>query len=338
MGAGSWGGSRGIATSKVRDLASHMPESIKRLIPYRPPSPPSLRSPSPGQTANFKFLQSLMKTYRVENLVNMDPKQFKEGFDRFLALDDAAMEGYESAEGQRVRTVRFMWPFDHDFGDFKVGPGTNATRPMDLITNFMDSFGVPARDLKGKRVLDIGCYAGGTSLLLAAMGAEVVAVEEVAKYVESLKFLRDAFGLENLEPRNLSLYDLTTDEFQDAFDIVLFAGVLYHISDVILGMRITYNALKPGGTTLLETASTRSDERILEYAGKNQRGANKYGANWFFPSPLVVTELMDEVGYKDIESFVRRNPQSIRDRTYAMAKKSQQEDFLRAGFAVRNIR
>jgi 2-polyprenyl-3-methyl-5-hydroxy-6-metoxy-1,4-benzoquinol methylase len=294
--------------------------------------------PHPTDSANFKFLQGLMSTYRVENLVNMDRKQFKEGFDRFLSLNDAAMEGLSSSEGQRIRSVRFMWPFDHDFGDFKVGPGTDAFRPMELIANFMDEFDVPSRDLKGKRVLDIGCYAGGTSLLLAAMGAEVVAVEEVAKYVESLKFLRDAFGLETLEPRNLSLYDLTTDEFQDAFDIVLFAGVLYHISDVILGMRITYNALKPGGTTLLETSSTRSEERILEYAGKNQRGANKFGANWFFPSPLVVTELMDEVGYQDIKSFVRRNPRRMRDRTYAMARKHQQEDFLRAGFAVRNIR
>jgi 2-polyprenyl-3-methyl-5-hydroxy-6-metoxy-1,4-benzoquinol methylase len=334
MGA-EMGGTRETVTSKVRDLASHMPASVKRRVPYRPATIPH---PAPRDSANFKFLQSLMKTYRVENLVNMDRKQFKEGFERFLSLDDSEMEGLNSPEGQRVRTVRFMWPFDHDFGDFKVGPGTGASRPMDLIGNFMDQFDVPSRDLKGKRVLDIGCYAGGTSLLLAAMGAEVVAVEEVAKYVESLKFLRDAFGLENLEPRNLSLYDLTTDEFQDAFDIVLFAGVLYHISDVILGMRITYNALKPGGTTLLETASTRSEERILEYAGKNQKGANKYGANWFFPSPLVVTELMDEVGYKNIESFVRRNPQKIRDRTYAMAKKEQQEDFLRAGFAVRDIR
>ena len=87
------------------------------------------------------------------------------------------------------------------------------------------------------------------------MGAKVVAIEEVAKYVDCLKYIRDAFDLENLEPRRLSLYDLTADEFQDAFDIVLFAGVLYHLSDPVLGLRITFDALKPGGTVLLETAA-----------------------------------------------------------------------------------
>jgi hypothetical protein len=51
--------------------------------------------------------------------------------------------------------------------------------------------------------------------------------EEVRKYVDCLKYLKRAFNIENLEPLNLSLFECTTPEFQDAFGFVLFAGVLY---------------------------------------------------------------------------------------------------------------
>jgi 2-polyprenyl-3-methyl-5-hydroxy-6-metoxy-1,4-benzoquinol methylase len=283
-----------------------------------------------------ELLALMTDRYNVKNLVNVDRLQFKADIDAFLAMEDASMEGYASPELQRDKSIRFYWPYTHDFGDFKVGP-PNKYRPSRLIARFMEHFGVPARDLTGKTVLDIGCYLGGPALLLAAMGAKVVAIEEVAKYVDCLKYIRDAFDLENLEPRRLSLYDLTADEFQDAFDIVLFAGVLYHLSDPVLGMRITFDALKPGGTVLLETGAMRSEERVIEYAGREQQSGTN-GANWFFPSPVVVTGMMGEVGYTDVRQVVRHLPHRRRDRMVAIGTKVEQVDMLRAGLSVPNVR
>jgi 2-polyprenyl-3-methyl-5-hydroxy-6-metoxy-1,4-benzoquinol methylase len=326
--------------SRVSVVAKRLPSSVKGLMPAgvkaRILDRLELRSVEPTKT--FGELQSLMhERYHVGNLVSVDRQDFKDTIDAFLALEDASMEGYDSGAGQRIKTVRFIWPYDHDFGDFKVGPGKQRYRPVQLISSFMDEFGVPSTDLTGKTVLDIGCYLGGTSLLLAAMGAEVVAVEEVKKYVDCLSYLRDAFGVENLHPRNLSLYALTDDEFQDAFDIVLFSGVLYHLSDPVLGMRLTFNAVRPGGVVLLETAAARSEDRILEYAGKNQ-AKRKFGANWFVPSPLVVTEMMDEVGYTDIRTAIQRNRHRPHSRVLAVGKKQKQVDMLRAGLSVPTIR
>ena len=51
----------------------------------------------------------------------------------------------------------------------------------------------------------------------------------------------------------------------------------------------------------------RSEERVIEYAGRGQQSGTK-GANWFFPSPLVVTEMMGEVGYTDVRQVVRDRP------------------------------
>jgi len=309
-------------------IGSVLPDTVKRRL-----SPPG--APGPDSAA-FTYLQGLMvDNYQVRNLVGVSPLEFRQKMEEFLALDDAAMEGYTAAELQRGKSVRFTWPYDHDFGDFQVGPGTGHHRPSRLLSSFMNRFGALPERLDGLSVLDIGCYSGGTSLLMAAMGASVVAVEEVTKYVDCLKYLRDAFAIEKLDPRNLSLYDLTADEFQDAFDIVLFSGVLYHLSDPVLGMRISFDAVRPGGRCLLETAVTRSDARILEYAGKNEPGRGD-AANWFYPSPLVVSEMMDEVGYGDIRTFVQRSP--VRDRLLAVGSKRAQVDMLRAGLSVRTVR
>ena len=283
---------------------------------------------------SLEYLRQLMRdNYQVQNLIGIDPTEFRRRIEEFEALDDYAMEGFQSSEAQRGKSVRFQWAADHDFGTFQV-KGMAAERPLWLLAVFMDVMPVLQRRLDGLRVLDVGCWTGGTSLALAAMGANVVAIEEVKKYVDCLTYLRDSFGVENLEPRNLSLFDLTGDEFQDAFDVVLFAGVLYHLSDPVLGTRITFNTLKPGGSCLMETAVCRSEKRICEYAGHDViRGG---GANWFIPAPQVAADMMREVGYEDVRTSLLRGRRQ--DRLVAVGSKKTQVDMLRAGLSVRNIR
>ena len=312
------------------------PSGARKLVPLRlkkmlvPPAPKQPPLPS------LDYVSGLKASFKVANLVGVSPVEFRPRIDEFLSLDDAAMEGYESGDQQRGRSVRFEWSEDHDFGDFQV-KGMSQNRSTYLISMFMDQFSALRRDLTGKRVLDIGYWTGGTSLILARMGASVVGIEEVKKYVDCLESLCEAFGVSNLEPRNLSLYDVTDDEFQDAFDIVLFGGVLYHLSDPVLGTRITFDALRKNRMCLLETAVARSKDRVLEYAGKDEPGRGT-GANWFFPAPNVVHAIMDEVGYRNIRSLHCPQIGSRQDRMLAVGTKSAQVDMLRAGLSVPTIR
>src|ERR1700722_7272784 len=197
----------------------------KRRTPTAPPPLPSVEF----------FSQLQADNYRVGNLVGVSPAEFQARIEEFSQMDDSQMEGYDDVALQRKKSISFQWSEDQDFGTFQVSGAQFRERSKRLLAMFMDHHGVLEKDLSGKRVLDIGCWTGATSFLLAAMGAEVLAIEEVAKYTQCVNYLRDAFGLENLEARNLSLYDLAAEEFQDAFDIVLFAGVLYHLSDPIIG-------------------------------------------------------------------------------------------------------
>ncbi len=283
------------------------------------------------------FLQAQMDKFRVDSLKNQTPREFQARIRGFLGLVDGEMEGFAGQSYQRDLSIKFHWGHNHDFGDFAL-KGKMGNRHINLLATFMDQFGVLPRDLTGKRILDIGCWTGGTSLILSALGAEVVAIEEVKKYAECLNYLIDAFGITNLSVENISLYEIP-DEFSNRFDYVLFAGVLYHVSDPIIACRITFNCLKDGGYLLLETQAANSSRPLLIYEGPrvfvngSEERLNRTGWNWFSPSPLAVERILHDVGYSLVEVG---KPSS--SRLHAVARKDRQVDFLRSGLSRRDIR
>lgn len=296
-------------------------------------------------SANFKkehlltynYLKELMSNYQLKNLVNTDAASFKNKIEQFLQLKDYKMEDFKDTDVQRDFSIKFHWGHDHDFGDFSL-KGMMGDRHISLLCTFMDDFNALPKTLKGLKVLDIGCWTGGTSLLLNAMGAEVLAIEEVKKYVDCLEYIKQSFNLKNFETRNLSLYECAKNEFYNRFDIVLFAGVLYHLTDPVLALRITFDCLKDGGICLLETAVEKSDKKILSYKGPTEftRGTkkelNRQGWNWFFPSPKTLSQMMSDVGYEDI---LLSN--IIHGRAFAVGKRKRHVDMMRSGLSVRGI-
>ena len=313
------------------------PKRGKRIIPQALKD--RLRTDSVSQPLpSWNYLQNLMFNYQVNNLVNVDPKSFKRRIDEFLQLQDYEMEEFKDPDKQRDLSIKFHWGHNHDFGNFFL-KGKMEDNHFRLVSTFIDHFGVLPKSLKGMKVLDIGCWTGGTSLLLSAMGAHVVAIEEVKKYVDCLNYLKYAFNIDRLEPKNLSLYDCTTGEFQDSFDFVLFAGVLYHVTDPILALRITFNCLKDGGFCLLETAAIDSNKPILAYQGPtvvlggSKCDLSRTGWNWFFPSPNTLSQMMADVGYRDIQVG-----KCINERVFAAAKREAHIDMMRGGLSQRKIR
>jgi 2-polyprenyl-3-methyl-5-hydroxy-6-metoxy-1,4-benzoquinol methylase len=266
-----------------------------------------------------------MRRYRVEELVNVDECAFKAKIEEYLALEDPEIEGLADPAGQRDLSVRFHWGHDHDFGSFKLD-GVMGSRHVRHLAEFIDGLQAIPRSLEGMRVLDLGCWTGGTSLLLAAMGAEVVAIDEVRKYTDCLAYLKHAFALDNLEVRHLSLYYLTGAELQDRFDIVLFAGVLYHVTDPIVALRLTFNCLRDGGTCLLETTGFRHRQPLISYARRRW--------NWFDLSPAALAQMMSDVGYRQVR-LGRVTPE---DRLYAVARRETHVDMRRDGLSVSDLR
>ena len=295
-------------------------------------------------TATARVLRGLMSRFTVRGLVRVDREAFRERIQAFLDTTDHEGEGFRDPFKQRDLSVRFHWGHNHDFGDFSL-KGLMGNRHIKQLSRFIDEFQAIPPELGGKCVLEVGSWTGGMSLLLSAMGAHVTAIEEVKKYSECLAYLKFAFDIPNLDPRNMSLYECTTPEFQDRFDFVFLTGVLYHVSDPLLALRIAFNALKDGGLCLIETAAFPSPERVLSYEGPTVFGPgrredlSRTGWNWFIPSPESLRQMLTDVGYRDIRlGPIRDNRAYGAERLYATAKRVSHIDMLRSGLSVRKIR
>jgi len=271
------------------------------------------------------YLRDLMLTYQTKNLSVETAASFKARIDEFLALSDYQMEGLEDPAAQRAQTLSFRWGHDHDFGTCKV-QGQLGDHHIRVVAEFIDVFGAISRSLEGLKVLDVGCWTGATSLLLCAMGAQVLAIDEVKKYVDYVSYLKNAFSIRNLEAQHRSLYDLTAAEFQDRFDLVLFAGVLYHVTDPVVALRITFNNLRDGGKCLVETTGFRRRRPVISYARRKW--------NWFDLSPAALSQMMADVGYTEIQ-VGQVTPDN---RLYAVGRRATHLDMRRDGLSIRNLR
>ena len=328
-----------MAVSKMRKA---IPKWISNLIPSAV-TYPLFGSPVPRRAlTSMGRLRDLMDRYQTQHLKGVTPVAFRERIDAFRNLVDHSMEGFVDPALQRDLSIRFHWGHDHDFGEFQV-PGKLGTRHISLIAMLIDWFRVLPPSLEGKRVLDIGCWSGGTSLLMCAMGAHVVAVEEVKKYIDCLTYLKESFDLDRLDPRNLSLYECTSPDLQDSFDYVLFAGVLYHVTDPVLALRIPFNCLKDGGTCIVETAVTHTRRQVLAYEGPrvtfdgSEKVLSRSGWNWFSPSPSTLAQMMADVGFARIR-LSKVIASAAGTRILSVGSRDRHSDMTRAGLSVRTIR
>jgi SAM-dependent methyltransferase len=284
-------------------------------------------------------LEEKFARYRTSQLRSITVKEFTGYIHSRLGAMDPESEGYRDDELERQRdlSIRFHWGHDHDFGDFAL-KGRMGTRHIDVLANLAALFPISLEDFQDKRVLDIGCWTGGTALLLAALGADVLAIEEVHKYADMASFLAKAFGVgDRVAVKAMSLYDCNSPDYYHRFDIAFFPGVIYHLSDPVLALRIVFNALKVGGIALIESAGIDSREPICRFEGSLVHhnpgcGAqlSRSGWNWFIPSPVALDRMMREAGFDD--SHAVWHPAT--HRIYAYARKRAQVGICKAGLSV----
>jgi tRNA (mo5U34)-methyltransferase len=96
---------------------------------------------------------------------------------------------------------------------------------------------IPA-DLRGMSVLDIGCNAGFYSMQMKRRGAaRVLGIDFDESRLRQARFAAEVEGLE-IEYRTLSVYDVGA--LDERFDLVLFAGVLYHLRHPLLALDLIH--------------------------------------------------------------------------------------------------
>ncbi|MBV8516995.1 MAG: methyltransferase domain-containing protein [Acidobacteria bacterium] len=167
-----------------------------------------------------------------------------------------------------------------------VTPGANAARLV------LGTLQLPA-DCRGLRALDLGTRDGFFAFELERRGAEVVAVDYVAKTDTGFALAAELLG-SRVTYLQRNLYELTAAEL-GTFDVVLFLGLLYHLPDPLGALRIVRNLTAQRmylETLVLDFGAEMNELPLMRFfAGSSWAGDP---TNYWGPNVRCVEDMLGE--------------------------------------------
>ncbi len=212
--------------------------------------------------------------------------------------DHHAPEDFWLSASSKAFRDFFVWGHNHDFGHGFTRSGAMGDRHKEIISELI-SLGMMPGDLTGKRVLDIGCWSGGDLLILAGLGAKVEAIEEHPLAAATAGDLTKLLGCA-APVHSFSAYN-DRPEWKQSFDVVYCCGVIYHVTDPLLLLRICFAYLKPGGRLVIETKMQEGAGSSCSYSGVVERGWN-----WYAPTFEAMGRWMVDAGFAEENVRVHR--------------------------------
>lgn len=183
----------------------------------------------------------------------------------------------------------FVWGHNHNFGCGISRTGAMGPRHIEITTEAVRLGMLPA-SLQDKQVLDVGCWSGGDLLVLAGLGGQVTAIEEHPIAASAARRLIDLLGLK------ASVFDSSLfadkQEWAGKFDYAYCSGVIYHVTDPMLLLRILFAYLKPGGELFIETKGATGEGSMCGYSGTLEKGWN-----WYAPNETALGRWLVDAGF-----------------------------------------
>lgn len=203
--------------------------------------------------------------------------------------------------GQRkldaVAQVPFWW-HTIDMGDGVRSPGYADLRSQEIRAE-----AIP-RQLRGKTVLDIGCWDGYFSFLCERRGSTVTPVDNF-QYKD---FVRSKYGVElqggegfrmaaGLLGSRLTLTQRDFASIREPFDVVLFLGVLYHERYPLLALEHLARLTRECAVVETHYIKAGSEPLLRFYPGRSLNGDP---TNYWGPTLSCVELMLIDVGFRSV--------------------------------------
>lgn len=187
-------------------------------------------------------------------------------------------------------------------GRFQPGHPQNIT-----LYGFMDL--IQHMNLRDADVLDIGAVDGLSSFGMKKMGAgRVVATDSVDK--KTFRRARDVLGLDvEYHPRT-QIKDFEGLFSQGAFDVILCAGVIYHMFNPVSAFLECRKIIKEGGYLIMETPYYANEERACVFVNSETEMVNEV-YTYSVPTEAAVRGMMKLAGFEIIASRKIKGPDRI---------------------------
>jgi tRNA (mo5U34)-methyltransferase len=203
---------------------------------------------------------------------------------------------------------------------WEIEPGLYTPGTIDVkASKFFDEIGVP-QDISGLRALDVGAFDGPFTFELARRGAEVTALDIQDPDVTIFNAARAILNAHVNYIRG-SVYDLS-EKRHGKYNIVLFAGVYYHLKSPLLALQRIREVLEDDGVLYIEGATcsrylagelapsvpgasleslTRLVDGMPVAVFDHHHQISKTWSNWWFPTTSCLHGMLSDSGFFDIE-------------------------------------
>jgi tRNA (mo5U34)-methyltransferase len=208
------------------------------------------------------------------------------------------LENLPFSESLAAEVRSLPWHHEIDFGNGLLSPGDEK---IGVLRAQADAYF--AEGIAGKSFLDIGCWDGFNSFEASRRGALRVLATDHFAWSEKCWGDRRSFEIAraHLAP-SVQVLDIDLPDMAESmigrFDIVLFAGVLYHLRHPFAMLeKLAPLALE---TFIVETHLDAADvprPAMIFYPGSE---LNNDHTNWWGPNRVCVEAMLKDVGFDDV--------------------------------------
>jgi len=179
-------------------------------------------------------------------------------------------------------------------------------------------------DLKDRIVGDIGCNNGYYMFRMVPHQPRfVLGFEPYVQHYYAFTLLNRLARQDNLAVELLGIEHLSL--FPDCFDVLFCLGIIYHRRSPLDALTDVFNALKPGGTLILESQAIPGDDPVALFPEKTYA---KVPGTWFVPTAVCLDNWLSRCGFSEITMFCRHPMSSREQRKTDWMTFESYEDFL----------